>query len=163
MNPWKERFAWFWYNDEEIFRFTEADFDRKAAEFAANGITTVITFSSTHFRWNYKPWWPKLFEVLRQIVRACHAHGIKVVEHHSSELTSAPKDEREWKLVEYSFAMRHSSIDSWPGLRERFANYPDEYKPWLQIDGRTNTPARSNYMGWCMCYNNPDYRAAYMD
>ncbi len=163
MNPWKERFAWFWYNDDEIFRFTDADFDRKAAEFAHNGITTVITFSSTHFRWNYKPWWPKLYDVLARIVRACHAHGIKVVEHHSSELTSAPKDAHEWELVEYSFAMRHSSIDSWPGLRERFANYPEEYKPWLQIDGRTGTPARSNYMGWCMCYNNPDYRAAYRE
>ena len=163
MNPWKERFAWFWYNDDEIFRFSDEDFDRKAAEFAKNGITTVITFSSTHFRWNYRPWWPKLYDVLRRIVRACHAHGIKVVEHHSSQLTSAPKDEHEWELVEYSFAMRNSSIDSWPGLRERFADFPEEYKPWLQIDGRTGTPARSNYMGWCMCFNNPDYRAAYME
>ena len=163
MNPWKERFAWFWYNDEEIFRFTPADFDRKAAEFARNGITTVITFSMTHFRWDYKPWWPKINDVIREIVRACHAQGIKVVEHHSAELTTAPENDEEWKLLEYAFAMRGSSIDSWPGLRERFADYPEEFRPWRQVDGRTGMPARSNYQGWCMCYNNPDYRKAYMD
>ena len=79
MNPWKERFAWFWYNDEEIFRFSDEDFDKKAAEFAHNGVTTVITFSVTHFRWDYEPWWDHLLEILKKIVAACHKYGIKVV------------------------------------------------------------------------------------
>ena len=53
-NPWEERFARFWYNGEEILQFTEADSDRRAAESAANGITTVTAFCCTHFRWNCK-------------------------------------------------------------------------------------------------------------
>ncbi|MBR4466741.1 MAG: beta-galactosidase trimerization domain-containing protein [Clostridia bacterium] len=161
MNPWKERFAWFWYNDDEIFRYSDEDFDKKASEFAHNGVTTVITFSVTHFRWDYEPWWDHLLDVLRRIVNACHKYGIKVVEHHSAQLTRLPKDENEWKLVEYSYEMRHSSIDSWPGIRERFSRDPDEFRPWRQIDGRNGEPVRSNYMGLCMCFNNPDFRAAY--
>ena len=163
MNPWKERFAWFWYNDEEIFRFSDEDFDKKAAEFAHNGVTTVITFSVTHFRWDYEPWWDHLLEILKKIVAACHKYGIKVVEHHSAQLTRLPKDANEWRLVEYSYEMRNSSIDSWPGIRERFSADPEEFRPWRQIDGRTGEPVRSNYMGLCMCFNNPDFRAAYRE
>jgi hypothetical protein len=31
-----------------------------------------------------------------------------------------------------------------------------------QIDGRTGQWARSNYRGYCMCFNNPHYRTAYL-
>jgi len=56
-NPWDHRFAFFWYNDPEIFEWTQVDFDRKAKEFADSGINHVITFSLTHFRWSFHPYW----------------------------------------------------------------------------------------------------------
>ena len=118
MNPWQERYAYYWYTDKQIFRYTDADFDRDAAQYAKNGVTTILTFSNTHFRWDFRPWWPQLNEVLRRIVRAFHAHGIKVVEHHSTCLTTWPQGEAEWAMTErHWFALRNSSIESWPYLK----------------------------------------------
>ena len=30
ISPWDAKFGFFWYNDEEIFKFTEDDFDEKS-------------------------------------------------------------------------------------------------------------------------------------
>ena len=50
MNTEQDKFSVFWYNDEEINRWSEKDFEEKAASFAAAGINIVMTFSCTHFR-----------------------------------------------------------------------------------------------------------------
>ncbi|MFO7611852.1 MAG: hypothetical protein R6W99_05115 [Clostridia bacterium] len=159
---WNAKFGFFWYNDDEIFRFTKSDFDDKARKLAESGINIVITFSCTHFRWSMKQHWDVINKCLANIVEACHAHNIKVVEHHSSHLTFDPLDDDEWDYMERVLGKRLSSIDSWKGLREYAKNgntiATAEYR---QIDGRTGEWARSSYKGWCMCFNNPGYRKEY--
>jgi len=162
---WNARFGFFWYNDEEIFKFKEEDFDNKAKRFADAGINIVITFSCTHFRWTMLPYWDKINKCLENIVKACHKYGIKVVEHHSSHLTFDPLDSQDWDYMERILNKRQSSIDSWEGIRDHLAKDPiingHSLSSFRQIDGRTGKWARSCYHGYAMCFNNPNYRQAY--
>ncbi len=156
---WNTRFGWFWYNEEEIFDYSTADFDRKAEGFRKAGINHVITFSSTHFRWSYLRDWDLLTETLAKVVRACHKQGIYVTEHHSCHLTYNPVTPREEQALE-------PKLKRWPHLIEDCHADPiviDDVRlsALRQIDGRTGSWARSSYRGWCMCYNNPHFRAAY--
>lgn len=164
MKAWDAKFGFYWYNDEEIFHFTAEDFDAKARGFADVGINTVITFSCTHFRWSFKQHWDKINKCLANIVQSCNKYGIRVVEHHSSHLTYDPLDQDDWDYMEQVLNKRKSEIDSWKGLR-KFVN-PDNVnglEKYRQIDGRTGKWARSNYKGWCMCFNNPDYKKDYLE
>ncbi|MBN2884059.1 MAG: hypothetical protein JXN10_11065, partial [Clostridia bacterium] len=162
ISPWDAKFGFFWYNDDEIFRFTEADFNDKARRMAESGINIVITFSCTHFRWSMKENWDVITRCLKNVVTACHRYGILVVEHHSSHLTFDPCDEEEWDYMERVLNKRLSSIDSWSGLREYVREKTIKgTESFRQIDGRTGEWARSSYKGWCMCFNNPDYRKEY--
>ena len=172
-DPWDTRFAFFWYNDQEIFHDTEADLARKAEAFADVGINHVITFSSTHFRWSFRRHWDLLTDTLARVVTACHAVGIRVTEHHSSHLTHNPIDEAGERLLEERLRKRGSSLASWPHLREDCDADPVidgvPLSSWRQIDGRTGRwarsayPGRYDYQGWTFCFNNPHYRRAYLD
>ncbi len=164
MNKWDAKFGFFWYNDEEIFHFKKEDFDEKARKMAESGINIVMTFSSTHFRWCMKEHWELINECLKNVVESCHKYGIKVVEHHSSHLTWDPLSEDDWDYIERVLNKRHSSMASWEGLREYVNN--DRIKGtegYRQIDGRTGEWARSNYKGWCKCFNNEEYRKEYFE
>ena len=94
-NPWRARYAWFWYNSEEIWHFSQADMDAKVKRYADQGFTHLITFSCTHFRWTFQPWWKEINECLRKIVVSAHRYGLKVIEHHSSNLTYFPRTEND--------------------------------------------------------------------
>lgn len=165
LDPWDSRFGFFWYNDEEIFRDAQSDLDRKAAAFARNGTNHVITFSCTHFRWSFRRSWDLLTEVLARVVKACHASGIRVTEHHSSHLTFNPLDEAGERFLDRVLALRGSARSSWPHLREDCDADPlvdgVPLSSFRQIDGRTGRWARTGYQGWALCFNNPDYRRSY--
>lgn len=171
-DPYDTRFAFFWYNDQEIFRDTDADLARKAEAFAEVGINHVITFSATHFRWSFRRHWDLLTDTLARVVAACHAAGIRVTEHHSSHLTHNPLDQAGERQVEQRLRKRGSSMASWPHLREDCAADPVidgvPLSSWRQIDGRTGQwarsayPGRYDYQGWTFCFNNPHYRRAYL-
>ena len=165
-DPWDARFGFFWYNDREIFEASQADLDRQAEELAAAGINQVITFSCTHFRWSFQRHWEELTEVLGRVVEACHRSGIGVTEHHSSHLTFNPLDDEGVRYLERILAVRGSSLASWPHLLEDGLADPEiagaPLSSFRQLDGRTGEWARSSYQGWCMCFNNPDYRRAYL-
>ena len=75
LNPWEQGITWFWYNDAVIFKFTQEDYDRKAKDLADRGITIVLTFSFTHFRLGFFPYWKEINESIRKIVLACHKYG----------------------------------------------------------------------------------------
>ena len=141
LDPWDSRFGFFWYNDAEIFRDSQADLDRKAASFAASGINHVITFSCTHFRWSFRRSWDQITEVLARVVKACHASGIRVTEHHSSHLTFNPLDDAGELFLDRVLAVRGSARSSWPHLREDcdadplVAGLP--LSSFREIDGRT--------------------------
>ncbi|MBN1348491.1 beta-galactosidase trimerization domain-containing protein [candidate division KSB1 bacterium] len=166
-NPWDARFGFFWYNDQEIFHDSEDDLNRKAESMAHAGINHVITFSCTHFRWSFRRHWELLTNVLAKIVRACHRYGIYVTEHHSSHLTFNPLDEGDDEYMDRILHVRGSSRQSWAYLRYDCDADPiiidgKSLSSFRQIDGRTGKWARSNYRGWCLCFNNPDYRRAYL-
>ena len=171
-DPWDTRFAFFWYNDQEIFRDTDADLARKAEAFAEVGINHVITFSATHFRWSFRRHWDLLTDTLARVVAACHAAGMRVTEHHSSHLTHNPLDDAGERQVEQRLRTRGSSLASWPHLREDCDADPVidgvRLSSWRQIDGRTGNwarsacPGRYDYQGWTFCFNNPHYRRAYL-
>ncbi len=161
MNKWDAKFGFFWYNDEEIFQFTQEDFDKKAKTYKDVGINIVITFSCTHFRWTMYEHWAVINEALRKMVIACHKYDIQVVEHHSTHLTFDPQNQDEWDFFERTLNKRHSLIDSWDNIRNVVNdNFTSEFR---QIDGRTGEYARSRYKGFCMCFNNEKYRKAYFD
>ena len=61
-DQWNTRFGFYWYNDQEIFEFSQEDFNRRAEEFAGIGINHVITFSCTHFRWSFRRYWDQITE-----------------------------------------------------------------------------------------------------
>ena len=166
-DPWDTRFGFFWYNDHEIFHATQDDLNRQAEAFAATGINHVITFSCTHFRWSFRRRWDVITETLSRVVQACHLHGIRVTEHHSSHLTFNPLNAEEEDYMERVLHLRGgSSSKSWPYLREDCDADPDiggvPLSAFRQIDGRTGKWARTGYRGWCLCFNNPDYRRAYL-
>jgi len=159
------QFGFFWYNDEEIFRASQEELSRRAENLAGTGINHVITFSCTHFRWSFRRHWEVITDALARVVKACHAHDVRVTEHHSSHLTFNPLNEDDEQWAERVLNVRGSSMSSWPHFREDCDADPEiEGAPlssFRQIDGRTGQWARSNYRGWCMCFNNPDYRRAY--
>jgi len=164
MNKWDAKFGFFWYNDEEIFNFTKDDFEEKAKKMADSGINIVITFSCTHFRWCMKEHWSLINKCLKNVVDACHKYGIKVVEHHSSHLTWDPLTDEDWEYMEMVLKKRHSSTDSWKGIRDYVSTEKVKgTEGYRQIDGRTGEWARSTYKGWCKCFNNEEYRKAYFD
>lgn len=169
-NPWAEGITWFWYNDAEIFEYTQDDFDKKAKELAGRGITMVLTFSLTHFRLGFYPYWKEINECIRKIVVACHKYGIRVVEHSSAHLTHYLRTNLGWtRLLEdfESFGHGDADLNNWvKTLQFLTADLTIEGKnleSFVQIDGRTGEPARNEYGTYSMCFNNPDYREVYFN
>lgn len=167
---WKENFSTFWYNDREIFSMSQDELDAKARKMAENGVTTITTFSVTHFRLGFYPYWKEINECIRKIVIAFHKVGIKVVEHHSSHLTHNLKISDGWNRFDAdinAYGGGESSYDSWKKI------YPflicdqtidgKKLESFCQIDGRTGKIADTVYSTYAMCFNNPDYRKVYFD
>ena len=170
LRPWEQAIAYFWYNDDEIFHFSQEDFDRRAKDFADRGVTLVETFSFTHFRLGFYPYWDEIRECIRKIVLACHKYGIRVVEHHSSHLTHYLRSMDGWRRFGesmQSYANGAGNYNNWyKTLRFLTADFMIEGKDlrtFLQIDGRTGKPARNQYGAYSMCFNNPDYREVYFN
>ena len=170
LNPWEQGFCWFWYNDDEIFHYTQEDFDARARELADAGITIILTFSLTHFRLSYYPYWEEINECLRKIVVACHKYGIRVVEHHSAHLTHWVLGERGWEHLErnfFTYSRGHAKYDNWkkifPFLTSDYKIDGVDFRSFAQINGSTGTPVTNAYGAYSMCFNNPDYRKTYFE
>ena len=163
----QDKYGVFWYNQDAIIKWSQEDFDLKASEFAKVGVNIVMTFSCTHFRWSFYPWWNKINETIAKIVKACHKYDIKVVEHHSSHLTHNPRNNGEWKVFLDILRTRQSNLELFPNLKEYIACGDPEILPGVflsscrQIDGRTGDYARTVYAGYGHCFNNPNYRKVY--
>ena len=168
LNPWEQAFCWFWYNDDEIFKYTQEDFDARAKELADSGITIILTFSLTHFRLGYYPYWKEINECLRKIVVACHRYGIRVVEHHSSHLTHKLLVEGGWEAFDsnlFTYSRGGAKYDTWkkvyPFLTCDFHIDGKDLRSFSQVDGRTGEPLTTQYHSYGMCFNNPFYRKTY--
>ena len=132
------------------------------ARHAEQGITHVITFSSTHFRWSFRPYWDKITECLAKVVRAGHKYGIKVIEHHYANLTHYLDTKEQWDEFEGEMQLRNSSTKNWPGLEEWMMSPDNEIERWIQYSGLTGKPAVP-YGGHGRCFNNEEYVSQYLD
>ncbi len=168
---WNANLSWFWLNDEQIFRYTQEDFDRQAQMLKDNGVTDVENFGITHFRLTFYPYWKDIIEAIRKVVIACHKVGLRVHEHASSHLTFAFLSPNGWKQFENMRATYssggHISYDTWkkifPFLTTDFMIEGKDIRTFLQIDGATGEPVVNRYGAYAMCFNNPDYREIYFN
>ncbi len=163
MDPYEVRFTFFWYNDQEIFFDTQEEIDAKVGRIADQGITHLITFSCTHFRWSYQPWWKEINACLAKIVKAAHRRGLKVIEHHSSELASYPDTPQRLERMQRYLKDRGSSIESWPGIVDMLLAPDSPALKYPQISAKTMLPNVTSYAATNKCYNNPEYRKEYLE
>ena len=166
--PWEEKFTWFWFSDEQIFEWTQEDFDKAAKELYDNGITMAINFTLTHFRMGFIKYWDRIHGAFKMFCDAAHKYGIKVIEHNSSSLSHDLLRSEGWKRFEddiNSYTNFKSSVEKWIEVPRFLLNDPEVYGKKLsnlfQIDGRTGKRANSIYDLNIFCYNNPDYREMY--
>lgn len=165
---WKARWTTWNPGDAELFEFRQRDFDAKAREFRASGINVVVIAGGFHFRWNFAPEWPAITRMVRKITEACHRHGIKLVEHHSAIGCCHPIGAQEY--AQLNEIMRRFKVDiaRHPGMAQilRDGDYAYQgvpYNAMRQIDPRTGNYARSLYMSYPFCHNNPDWQRLYFD
>lgn len=163
---WNERYTWIWLYPDAVLNWTDEDFDREARAMRDNEITTAIIMHTLHFTFSFVPWLDDIVKCVSKLVQACHRYGIKVVEHNSTCLTYVPETDADWDEIDNHLRLLGSSVDSFlPGLREALTSDPviegTRVSSWYQISGATGKPIRTHYVGYTMCYNNPDYRRAY--
>ena len=162
---WNDKFTFFWYNEKEIFQWSQKDFDLQAEKMRSAGITRAMTFSVTHFRWSYLPWKKQILAALEKLCTACHKAGIKVIEHHSSHLNYRPANEKQWENLRNYFSLHESTFEGFGDIPGSLLADPlvdgVPFSSLFQIDGRTGKPADTGYMGNALCFNNPHYRKAY--
>ena len=164
-DKWDSRFGWFWYNDQEIFYDSEEQIEEKVKKFADQKVNHLITFSCTHFRWNYYRYWDKIIETVATLVRCCHKHDIYLTEHASATLMSNPVDMATEEYWLTTMKLRKSDPKNWAGVLEDAKNDMETAgimrSAMLQVDGRTGKFTYHPYKGYVMCPNNPDYRERY--
>ena len=161
MKESRARFGWFWCNDEEMFPKDPSALDRKMGLYAQRGITHVILFGITHFRWGFRPHWDVIRNCLRRVCEAGHKFGIKVIEHHSAILSYYPATPDYRQRMENLFRMRFSSPDSWEGFREYQLDMTREDRKWIQIHGGTGKPIEA-YGGFANCPSNDEFVEEYL-
>lgn len=162
---WQERFGWFWFNYKEIYCFSDEELEQKVKSYADMGITTLIGFTSTHFRFSFMPYKNRIHSCIRRIVEFCHKYGMRYVEHHSSALYYAPQNQKEWDFVINHIVQKGDRVEDWEGLLDNIREIPvvDGYSlsEMTQIEGSTGKFAHTPYGSYALCHNNPKYREVY--
>ena len=161
----KARWTSWWLSDQELYKFKQQDFEAKARQLRASGVNAVITFGGFHFRWNFVDEWPEMLRMLRRLCAACHRHGIKVVEHHSALGVFQPIGEQERQNV---LSYIRKNPEKHAGFLKIVTDGDKEYKgvkfsSMRQIDPRTGQFARSGYLAYPFCHNNPDWQRLYFE
>lgn len=164
---WQERFGWFWFNYKEIYCFTDDELEQKVKEYADMGITTLISFTSTHFRFSFMPYKDRIHNCIRRIVACCHKYGMRYVEHHSSALYYAPRNKEEWNFVINHIVQKGDKMEDWIGLMDVMKGDPIvggyHLSEMTQIEGSTGSFAHTPYGSYALCHNNPKYREVYFN
>ncbi len=179
MGAWEERFGWLWYGAEEIYNWSDEQFDAEAIRYRDNGITAVILFGA-HFRFSFWAYWDDIVRTIGNFVTVFHKYGIKVIEHHSSHLTYAPLKESDWDAL--LSPKGFWSFGKFPDFRSLSQANPKfgsaRLDDFAQIDGGTGKKALSSYihtegrnMEWIFkhyngnahCFNHPSYEKAYKE
>ncbi|MDD5598338.1 MAG: hypothetical protein PHV82_10370 [Victivallaceae bacterium] len=139
------------------FSITQKEAGLQAGKIAAGGINTVVLmwcgkneeyrhifFDGAHYDKRYD--FDAMREVLLKVVRACHARGLKVIEHHG-----------------VGFVHYNPQNRLYAGSPDKL-KYKDYYlKEWFQYNIKTKRPAVASYQGLMFCPNNPFYRKAMLE
>ena len=161
--PEYAQWGFIWYKEKEIFHASDADIAKIAADFKAAGITHVMTFSSTHFRWNFRNYYEDINRTIKRMVDACHALGIYVVEHHSCNLFCGYQSPDN-----IEGALKRANTNDYPSLLDDMSldSFSDgvPLRDMVQYSGLTGEPLWVDlYHAWSMCTNNPEYRRQYFN
>lgn len=165
--PWRERIAWYWYGDREVFHCPQEYFDEKIRALKEQGVTTVINFGTTHYRMSFYPYWEEICACIHKIAKACHKYGLRSVEHHSATLLFNTSTIPGWEHLhtELCAAREDTSLDSWIRIYPYLSCNPriggKSALEFTQIDAQTGKPPENPYHCRDACINNPDYRTAY--
>ena len=162
---WQEKFGWFWFNCDEIYRFTDEQLEAKVKSYADMGITTLIGFTVCHFRFSFMAYKDAIHACIGKIVQYCHKYGMRYVEHHSSALHFSPKNEADWEEFNSDLEQKNCTSADFPGLLESVKGDPEiggyRYSEMSQISGYTGELVQTGYASRVMCRNNPKYREVY--
>ncbi|MDD6312776.1 MAG: hypothetical protein PUB08_04880 [Firmicutes bacterium] len=166
--PWQASFGWLWFNEKEIFDYTDEQIEEHVKSYRDQGINIIIGFSVTHFRMAYHEEWDRINATIAKYARACHKFGMLYVEHHSCHLVWHPKNENEEREVQKYFESCHTDPSRFRGFLEGMRGDSDffgKYKmsDFYQIAGNTGKYGDTRYAGYGMCFNNPYYREVYFD
>lgn len=154
------RLASWWLTRNDFYwpdHGVEEEIVRRAADFAANGVNTVVIFG-LHFRWDYVPYFERLRSLFHRIVRECHQHNIHVIDHYSDTLTHRPRNEEDrWFIRE---RLNHH-VAIYPDLDYDYVYQGSARNTWRQVDVRTGEAAYYDvYRCNMFCPNNPAYQRA---
>lgn len=176
VSSWSTRFGWFHYSLDDVYSFTDEDFESVAKKYKDAGINAVILFGA-HFRFSFWAYWDDIVIFIKRITEACHRHGIILIEHHSSHLTYNPPDPDAWKNKVAFSAVGEDHYEDFVRTSQQNPAFDGAHlDDFAQIDGSTGKMALSSYihtegkdMDWIFkhyngnahCFNHPGYVNAY--
>lgn len=133
---------------------------RRAETFRKQGANAVVMFGF-HFRWDYITVRQRVLGALREISEICHAHGLRVVEHHSATLVHRVRSDADRREIR---KRNNHHVPFYPDTWEDVRYKGRDVAAWRQISARDGKPVFfDRYTCECFCPNNPDYQEAYLD
>ena len=154
------RFTWFWLDDFELFHQAYDLTDKRVEAACRQGFTHLIIFGN-HSRWNFQKWWNVINDGIAAVVRSAHKRGMKVIEHHSSCLVWQTDTPKRMEAALNNFRAWKMDIKNYDGFFELLSDPEYYHRNWVQINGDGDA-VPSPYNGFAYCFNNPDYRKAYL-
>ena len=124
---------------------TEEEALQAAKKLKENGINVVMGWF--HLRFNHLKIWDKIEMAVKIAVSACHAHGLKFIEHHTATYISGYPKNSNPKVTSFDELRKYWDVDKWVSVdirtgRRVFRGHEDEW--------------------WCVfCMNNPEWRNVY--
>lgn len=122
----------------------QADLDRRADELAAMGIT-VVMIDGLHMRNSFMDQMPRAKAYVRRVTDACHARGIKVIEHHSATILiygsytgygvrwMAERPDLLQRDIQYGYALKTPCINN-PAFRRHYFGFLTNYLAETGVD-----------------------------
>ena len=132
--------------------------ERRADKYKSIGVNAVTTFG-VHFRWDWLNYFDRYDAMLRKVVEICHARGIKVIDHHSNQLTHHIRDEKDREHIVLN-QDHHLPLfpDSWDNQVINGKRLSD----WRMVSAQTGEPVYlAGYNAEAFCPNHPDYLEEY--
>ncbi|HNQ35609.1 MAG TPA: beta-galactosidase trimerization domain-containing protein [bacterium] len=142
---------------------TPAEADRRAKRLRREGINAVVSFGA-HFRWDWIKDFPRIREVTRISVEACHRQGIKYIEHHSACFVSRIPERTPEAFEWFNRHLPNHTVPE-PLALDAVVEYRGKrLNDWYEMNLKAGGPEYwQGYKAYCLCPNHPEYRQAYFD